>query len=175
MFFYELRPKITGGLGSWGEKERNSRRQWEAVGRFLDNWELVGSLGGRQNGWEMKTSVSRSDVHSKWPWNPADNLKYGQIVIMLYAFSGDLDQISSFASNYEPITLPIHPKSVMGMLRLRGYVDDFFLERRIAFSWSLLTIDRFAFSHTCCNCCLPFSPISAPWLSLISGCPPISD
>ena len=29
-----------------------------------------------------------SDVHWKWPWNPTDNLKYGQIVIMLYAFLG---------------------------------------------------------------------------------------
>ena len=31
-----------------GEKERNSGSR-EAVGRFLDNWE-VGSLGGRENG-----------------------------------------------------------------------------------------------------------------------------
>ena len=104
-----------GYSGLAGEKERNSGRF--PVGRFLDNWE-VGSLGGGQNGWEMKTSVSRSsDVHSKWPWNPADNLKYGQIVIMLYAFLGDLDQISSFASNYEAITLPIHLQLVMGNIK----------------------------------------------------------
>ena len=52
---------------------------------------------------------------------------------MLYAFLGDLDQISSFASNYEAITLPIHLQLVMG--NIKG--DELKYIIRPKFSWQL--------------------------------------
>ena len=85
------------------------------VRRFLDNWE-VGSLGGGQNGWEMKTSVSRLGCPLEMTLKSDRQSQIRPNCYHALRLLGDLDQISSFASNYEPITLPIHPQLVMGIL-----------------------------------------------------------
>ena len=80
---------------------------------------------------------------------------------------GDLDQISSFASNYEPITLPIQPQLVVGILwgnycRRSRLVDSY-----ISLSWSSFLFAFF--SHLLLQQLLPFHQyppsVDYPWLS----------
>ena len=80
---------------------------------------------------------------------------------------GDLDQISSFASNYEPITLPIQPQLVVGILwgdycRRSRLVDSY-----ISLSWSSFLFAFF--SHLLLQQLLPFlqypPSVDYPWLS----------
>ena len=79
---------------------------------------------------------------------------------------GDLDQISSFASNYEPITLPIQPQLVVGILwgdycRRSRLVDSY-----ITLSWSSFLFAFF--SHLLLQQLLPFHQyppsVDYPWL-----------